>query len=262
MLYTFCMPKDALDLTSFGLSEHEAIAYMAVLEVGPATVAEIAAKARTSRPTIYDQLEKLREKGLVGVQTLAKRTRYVAEPPGNLDTWLGEQAREIENKRTLFRDLLPKIEQRYQPERRKKTVVRLFEGKYGNETLHQSYLKQYKTKEVLNIYNIDELMDAFSDAERILSGKKRSKRLDEGIHQRLIYTSNRGVKLKALDAQNLRESKFIEPNVFPTGLNVTIQQEVIILRRFTPDFASIVIEDHVISSALTNWFNYCWNYIR
>ena len=78
----------------------------------------------------------------------------------------------------------------------------------------------------------------------------------------LIYTSNRGVKLKTLDAQNLRESKFIEPNVFPTGLNVTIQQEVIILRHFTPDFASIVIEDHVISSALTNWFNYCWNYIR
>jgi sugar-specific transcriptional regulator TrmB len=255
-------PKGWSDLSNFGLSDLEASIYNAVLEIGPATVAEIAGQAKTTRPTVYDQLEKLRDKGLVGVQTLAKRTRYVAESPANLDAWLGEQVRELENRRNSFRDLLPKLEEKYRPERRRKTVVRLFEGKHGNETLQQAYLKQFKTKEVLSIYNIDELIDSFADAERILSGKKRTRRLEEGIHQRLIYTSERGVKLKESDPANLRESRFIEPLNFPQGLNITIQQEVTILRRFEPDFASVVIEDKVISKALSNWFNYCWNYLR
>jgi len=247
------------DLEGVGLGKHEARIYLAVIEVGPATISEIAHKSKLTRPTVYDQLKKLKQKGLVSEQSFGRQARYIAESPEKIDDWLESQQLDLSIKRKKFASVLNDFEISYNPKRKHRPVVRLFEGRAGNETLHQSYIKRYKAKEVLNIYDVDKLMDNFPNARDVLEGKKMGRRVKAGIRQKLIYTSKKGFKLPKLDPLRLRESKFVEYEKFPKDLNITIQPEIIIIRRFEPDFISIVIEDVGIASAMSNWFNLWWN---
>ncbi len=50
-----------------GLTEKEAKVYMAVLQVGEAPVANVAARARLERTTVYNMLEEMKAKGLISL---------------------------------------------------------------------------------------------------------------------------------------------------------------------------------------------------
>lgn len=52
-------------LKEFGFKEKEAAVYLGLLELGEAKVHDIARKAKISRPTTYEILEKLAEGGFV-----------------------------------------------------------------------------------------------------------------------------------------------------------------------------------------------------
>ena len=75
-------------LRELGLSENEAKVYLAMLELGPATVLEIAAKALMNRPTVYVQIESLKQRGLVSTQSKGKKQIFIAESPSHLESML------------------------------------------------------------------------------------------------------------------------------------------------------------------------------
>ena len=52
-------------LKEFGFKEKEATVYLGLLELGEAKVHDIALKAKISRSTTYEILEKLAEEGMV-----------------------------------------------------------------------------------------------------------------------------------------------------------------------------------------------------
>ena len=53
------------DLKNLGLSEKEAIIYLASLELGPSTIQEISKKAQIKRSSTYDMIRFLMERGLM-----------------------------------------------------------------------------------------------------------------------------------------------------------------------------------------------------
>ena len=71
-------------LKNLGLSDNEAKVYTAMLELGPATVLEISAKAGVNRPTTYVQVESLKKMGLVSTQTKGKKQLFIAQSPEQL----------------------------------------------------------------------------------------------------------------------------------------------------------------------------------
>ena len=52
-------------LRNIGLSEKEAIIYLASLELGPSTIQEISKKAQLKRSSVYDLISSLVERGLM-----------------------------------------------------------------------------------------------------------------------------------------------------------------------------------------------------
>ena len=93
-------------LANLGLSENGAKVYMAMLELGPATVLEISAKAGVNRPTTYFQIEALKKLGLVSSQTKGKKQLFIAEAPEQLDFILDRQKGEIEQKKEELQKIL------------------------------------------------------------------------------------------------------------------------------------------------------------
>ncbi len=114
----------------FGLSEKEARAYLALLELEIAGVQEIAKASGINRSSAYVTLESLKNDGLVSVSDDKNVRQYVATPPEAI-------LRSAEDKAHKQAEILKKIE-KVIPEMkalfkgtRRKPIVKVFEGKEG-----------------------------------------------------------------------------------------------------------------------------------
>ena len=94
------------DLQEIGLNEKEAKVYVASLELGQGSAAEIAKKAGINRATAYFVLESLMKIGLVSASNEEKTQLFVPEDPAQLENILEKQKQEIEQRRSKLKDLI------------------------------------------------------------------------------------------------------------------------------------------------------------
>jgi sugar-specific transcriptional regulator TrmB len=80
-------------LVDIGLSEYEARAYMALLQLGSATGYQVAKESGVPRSTIYEVLAKLVMRGAALTQSFAEQVRYAAVAP---EQFLGRLQREFQ----------------------------------------------------------------------------------------------------------------------------------------------------------------------
>src|SRR3989344_3206057 len=127
-------------LKTLGLSENEAKVYLAMLELGPASVMEISQKSGINRPTAYVQIESLKKLGLVSTQTKGKKQLFIAESPDQLEFVLDRQASELKRKQSELNKILPDLLNAYRSSGTE-PQVRFFEGKEGILRMQEIVLK-------------------------------------------------------------------------------------------------------------------------
>lgn len=86
-------------LIHFGLTPHESAVYLAALQLGPATVLDLARRSGVKRTTVYSVINDLQQRGLMIREMRGWKTRYVAEHPEKLVGIL--EARKEELQRVL-----------------------------------------------------------------------------------------------------------------------------------------------------------------
>ena len=95
-------------LKDLGLSEAEAKAYLALLELGSSTIKPIADKANLPRTSIYNFIERLIEMGLVSKIIVRGRSRFTATDPNRLLELQKQRLKSLESSLpallTLFND--------------------------------------------------------------------------------------------------------------------------------------------------------------
>jgi len=79
-------------LNQIGLEEKEAEVYLAALELGPATIQDIARKSEINRTTVYQMLKNLKSQGLISETTSGKRKLILAAEPANLKRILKQRS--------------------------------------------------------------------------------------------------------------------------------------------------------------------------
>ena len=175
------------DLEQFGLSDKEAKVYLACLELGPSTAAQIAQKADVNRATTYVAIESLTKQGLLSSHEKDSKTFFSAEDPAMLKRLLDQQREEVKNKLSSLEELLPELIKmhNYAGEKPK---VRFFEGKEGLDTIKDEILK-VKDKKIEAFFPIDDLIKVFSAEEE---QKYFQRRLAKKISIRGLYTRSQG----------------------------------------------------------------------
>ena len=86
-------------LLELGLTDKEAGVYLAMLELGPASVQEIARKSGVNRSTSYLTIEALKERGLASSSTRGKKMLFTAESPSRLAAVLNREREMLEQKK-------------------------------------------------------------------------------------------------------------------------------------------------------------------
>ena len=240
-------------LQHLGLSENEAKTYMAMLELGPSVMAEIAKKAQINRPTAYVQIESLKKKGLVSTQTKGKKQFFIAESPDKLELLIESELKNIENKKSDLGNFLPELLNLFNTSGQR-PHVKFFEGKEGVLALQKEFLKTDHTP-IYGITSLDNVFEVFPEFENTYI----KKRVQKKIPSRTIYTSRKGPILKQSDDASLRESKYIEPDKLPLGVDITIFKDKVAIIALKGQISGTLIEHKEVADSFKAIFELIWS---
>jgi sugar-specific transcriptional regulator TrmB len=121
------------------LGAKQATVYQASLELGIATVQQIAHQAHLPRSTCYLLLEELKSQGLISTTKRGKKTLMVAESPDKLVQLVADQQQSLGNARTKLAATLPQLNALYNAVPQKPAVT-YYEGLTGIKTILEETL--------------------------------------------------------------------------------------------------------------------------
>jgi sugar-specific transcriptional regulator TrmB len=161
-------------LESMGLSKHESSIYLALIDLGPATISKISDRTAIHRPLIYKTLPYLQEKKLVTSIMKGKQTLYTAEPPSKLEDI-------FEDLKLQFSNLIPELEDKYSSNSLK-PVIRFLEGKEGIKSIYLDIVGTLKKGETFFRYSSAKDLDKAKEYvpksyERMRDNKKLERRV-------------------------------------------------------------------------------------
>ncbi len=123
-------------LIDVGLTQREAEAYIALLQLQEAVVAAIAQKTRENRTHLYDTLRSLMHKGLASFVIKNGRKYFRAASPEKLVEYL-------EEKKEVLNDALPQLRELARPQIQT-PLVEVYEGDEGIRTILREMLRENK----------------------------------------------------------------------------------------------------------------------
>ncbi len=242
-------------LRHLGLSENEAKVYMAMLELGASVVIEISRKAEINRPTTYVQIESLKKKGLISTQAKGKKQFFIAESPDKLELLIDSELKTVESKKNELNNYLPELLNLFNTSGQR-PHVKFFEGKEGVLALQKEFLKTDGAP-IYGITSLDNVFEVFPEFENSYT----KKRVQKKIPSKTIYTSTKGPILKNSDESSLRESKHVEPDKLPLGIDITILKDKVAIIALKGKISGTLIEHKEVADSFRAIFELVWSKI-
>ncbi|MDR3642755.1 MAG: helix-turn-helix domain-containing protein [Candidatus Doudnabacteria bacterium] len=231
-------------LKQAGLNEKQAAVYMALLELGTATVHPIATKAQVKRPTTYLILEDLQARGLVSVVPRARKVLYTAESPEKIVSDLGR-------KQDLVKRYLPQLLALYNAKVDKPQVL-LFEGK---DAVREVYERILDAKEVAWFSTIRDIISVYPDFPKKLNDEAMKGRVKvrelltkSPADLEYIKTMRHGENFSQRFVKG--EGDFMTDNCLYDGNAVFFS--------FQPYISAIQIRSQGIYRSLTSLYEFAW----
>ncbi|MBI2106640.1 ArsR family transcriptional regulator [Candidatus Woesearchaeota archaeon] len=123
-------------LEQIGLSNGETEIYMILLKIGESPASEISKHTKIARPNVYDYLNKLKEKGLVGFVNKKNKVYFIPSSPEKL-------LEHLEEKMDLLKEEIPALLKIYNPGK-ESSKVEVYEGSEGFKTMINDIIKVKK----------------------------------------------------------------------------------------------------------------------
>lgn len=120
-------------LQTIGLNEKEARIYLALLELGETSIERISEKAKIKRTTLYDVVNSLKEKGLLGWTIKNKKRYYFAVDPRELQVQLEQKIFRLKQAMPELLSITNLID--------KKPQIRFYEGVEGLKEVYLDTLQ-------------------------------------------------------------------------------------------------------------------------
>lgn len=242
------------DLQALGLNEKEAKVYLASLELGQATVQNIAAKASIKRPTTYFIIESLMDRGLMSSFYQGKRQYFLAETPERIADVIDKEISDLEIRKESFKRLLPQL-QSINNRDKTKPVVKYYEGKDGILTMVTEHLKNSRNQVAYTAFSRD-VVEEFVGAQDLDNIRKA--RVGQKVRVKGFYTREAG------DLKNVENSDLIRlpAKEFPITCDIAFFEDKVRIASFRDRMVGIVIEDKEIANSFRAIFELAWKQIK
>jgi sugar-specific transcriptional regulator TrmB len=237
-------------LLDLGLTDKEAEVYLAMLELGPSSVQDIAKRAGVNRSTTYVMIEGLKKHGLVSMFEKGKKIVFAAENPEKLMAIVSEHMGLLEAKRDRLSQTLPRLMAIFNAVE-DKPRVRFFEGDAGLIGIREEIAESKEA--IWELYAVDEmLMDLVSvEPERRI---ERSKIL----HGRALISVKPGFEVPFFDINDF-EVREIDYKKLPfTGDLAIVGSRVYILSHRSRGLG-VIIDSADIAEVMKALYEMAWS---
>lgn len=246
------MNEEILELI---LSPNEAKVYLALLRLGSASATEIAKKSAVHRVNVYDALERLMEKGLVGSVIKANKKYFEIANPNRLLELVREEENNIQKKEDKIKTILPELLSQYKTAEKKQEAY-FFKGKSGLKAIFEDVLSS-KSGEWL-------MFGSPGKGTKLLPGwiqKWEKNRVKTGINLKGIMndTEDGRKRGKELSKLKLTEIKYL-PNgcISPADTYVYNNKTAIVLWSEKDIPLALILENKEVADSFRNYFGWFW----
>lgn len=238
-------------LVNLGFGDKEASVYLALLELGPSTTAEISGKAGINRTTGYDILESLINDGLVTPIGETKIQKFVAENPDKVIVFLENKIKKGEERLRQAYNLLPELFSIYNIEEKPK--VKYYEG---TNRMKEAFEDTLTSKEEILAYAIGS--DAIKSVGNEYVEDYINKRVIKNIKIRVICPNDsESLTMINKNKEQLRESIVIPEDKFHFSVETNIYNDKVLNISWKEKFA-VMIESKEIADAQKKVFELAW----
>lgn len=232
-------------LEQSGLHEKQANVYLAVLELGTASVQAIARKAEMKRPTTYLILDELEQKGLVSLVP-QKKALYTAESPEKLIT-------DLARKEDILKRFLPELVALHNA-KKEKPQVQLFQGKDG---VRQVYEKIFRSGEVWFFGSIRGVSGL--DPQGLKDFLKKTKESKTLVREILVDTpENHDYLALWHGASPTHQARFIPKDITYPVSDSALFGDYTVFFSFHPQIFAVVIKSQEVIGTLKTFFELAW----
>ena len=234
-------------LEEVGLTQKESNVYLALTELGSSSASEIIQKTGSHRAVVYDLLERLIEKGLVGHVIKGRKKFFEATNPERLLEILKEK----ENK---VKSIIPELTELSQF--KEHLDVKIYKGKEGIKTVFEDIIRN-KPGEWLSLGSGGEtyqLLTSFLD-------DFHRRRIKAKIKARGLLLNNKKSKIRGekLAKMGLTEIRYL-PRAFLTPTVINIYGDRCTLYSVTEDKIPfiILIDNKQLTKSFREYFGWLW----
>jgi len=224
------------ELKQAGLTDNESKVYLALLSKGPSLAGSISRKTGLHRRTIYDVIEMLIKKGLVGYILENNRKIFQASNPKRILEILEEKQNQISA-------IIPELLEQYNSTKEKQET-NFYKGKEGLKTIFED---QLDSKEILILGASPRAYDVLQFYFKWYDKKRKQKK----IKTKIITTDKKISNLPLADIRYL-------PQKYTNPLSVNIYDDKTAIILWTKEPIAILIKNKEIAEGYKNYFELMW----
>jgi len=237
-----------------GLTKGECRVYLALLGLGESTVTSIAKSANVSLSKVYEILDNLIKKGLVGSISKNNVRHFSAADPERIADYLESKKQEIVKSEDEINKALPLLKSKKDQAKPKEIAV-LYEGYKGIQTFYEKMLRELGKDDMIYTMGVTK-----RDSERyegyFLDWNKR--RASKGIPLKVLYEYDAIEPAKKRAKIPKTEIRFL-PKEFRTPAWIVITREMVATIHMTEKPICIVINDKKVMQSNLQFFNLLWS---
>lgn len=226
-----------LELKKLGLNEKEARVYLAALELGYTSIQKIAQEARISRPTTYQIVKSLKDKGLIAESKNKGKKYFTASSPDRLLGLLRREKSEIEEKEREFLRIIAALKTKYSLGDKREIKS------YNDRKIILRDLLTTQGKKICVLANTESV---WPEKERKASYQKIGKKIGR------LQVRELAARGEQNNLPDYLTRKLIKQELFPE--TVIICDKVILLSKKS----GIVIENKTVLNIAKSLFEYIW----
>lgn len=239
-------------LQELGLSPNEAKIYEGLLELGQASVPQIALHIGVHKRNIYDIIPKLLKKGLIYQKAESKESKYAPVSPNKLTDLIWEKESKLKN-------ILPDLNRQFKKTSTNEAVY-IYKGVEG----FKNYLRDIlKTGE--DVYFIGAKGGWFDRDLQVYIKKFLKEAKAKGIKYHHIF--DHAIKLQAPELLPLlgKPYKFLPPEYSTTGAIDIFGDHIVTfsglnVKDITEDVTLVVIINRELADCYRTWFKFIWDF--
>jgi HTH-type transcriptional regulator, sugar sensing transcriptional regulator len=235
-----------LALQQLGITGKLYSAYLASLELGEATVNQVATRAGLGRTTAYSVIERLHEEGLVLLVDREDKRFVVPEDPNAL-------MRRLEARQRTLAELMPQLRSLYNSSRTK-PAIRFYEGEDAVRTVLWDTLTA-QSKELRGILSAAQLLDSVGTAAM---EEYIAKRVAAGIRLQVLRSSSQDIDtLWPHTDEQLRELRYAPAHITLAITTYVYDDKVVILSSKREDYG-LIIQSRDFANLYAAMFDGLW----